>query len=472
MSTSLPDAVAGLSAPRESPLRVTTRDLPAAAESLAATPPPAAPLSTPLSASLPDEVPALVLADGPGDGRAAGTGELLDVLAPTTGERLLRVEDTSPDLARDTATAVAATSRTDWAWLSAEDRARFCFAVSDVLAGHVRALAVTAALTTGRPLAAGFTLDAPAAHAAAFSAAGWADKLEAVGAAHRPGGGVVVLLTTWRTSAADALSAVVAALATGCGVVLRARPAAAATARQLVRLFEEAGLPPGLVRSAPGADAAADAALWSHPDLVAVRADGSADDLRGVGVALARRGTPLLHRVDAPHVDVVLTGADLEEVATALVEAAIGGAHERPGGSRVLAERTVVDALVARAAPVVARLRTGHPLDRATAVGPVPTPHLARAAREVLDATAGLPAGLPPGGWWAPPGVATVGRHSAWPPPGPVVGVRSIRSAADALPHLAGAGSVTVWGGELGTEVPAPPDPRRDALDLVRACRG
>nr|WP_246314798.1 aldehyde dehydrogenase family protein [Kineococcus aurantiacus] len=446
-------------------MRVTTLDLPAADESLAAVPAP-----TP---ALPAEVPELVLADGPDgpDGSAPATGDLLDVLAPTTGERLLRVQDTGPDLARDIASAVAATSASDWAWLSPEDRARFLFAVADVLADHVRALAVTAALTTGRPLAAGFTRDAPAAHAAAFSAAGWADKLPAVGAAHRPGGGVVVVLATWRTSTADALSAIVAALATGCGVVLRARPAAAATARQLVRLAEEAGLPPGLVRAAPGADAAADAVLWSHDALVAVRADGSADDLRRVGVALAHRGTPLLQRLDAPHVDVVLAGADLEQVSTALVEASAGGAHQRPGGSRVLVARSVADALTARTAPVVARLRTGHPLDRATVVGPVPTPHLARAAREVLDSTDGLPAGLPPGGWWAPPGLATVGRHSAWPPPGPVLGVRSIRSPADALPHLAGAGSVTVWGGELGAEVPAPPDPRRDALDLVRACR-
>ncbi|WP_432561855.1 aldehyde dehydrogenase family protein [Kineococcus sp. SYSU DK003] len=449
---------------------MTTLDLPAAADSLAAV---SQPDPGPFP-SLPDEVPAVVLADGPAghaDGRGPVPGELLDVLAPTTGERLLQVEDTGPELVGDIASAVAATSRSDWAWLSPEDRARFLFAVADVLADHVRALAVTAALTTGRPLAAGFTVDAPAAHAAAFSAAGWADKLPAVGAAHRPGGGVVAVLTTWRTSTADALSAVVAALVTGCGVVLRARPAAAASARQIVRLVEEAGVPAGLVRSAPGADAAADAALWSHPELVAVRADGSVEDLRGVGVALAHSGTPLLQRVDAPHVDVVLPSADLEAVAAALVEAAVGGAHERPGGSRVLVVRSVADALVARASPVVARLRTGHPLDRATAVGPVPTPHLARAAREVLDATAGLPPGLPEGGWWAPPGMATIGRHSAWPPPGPVLGVRTVRSTEDALNQLAGAGSVTVWGGELGAEVPAPPDPRRDALDLLRACR-
>jgi aldehyde dehydrogenase (NAD+) len=461
----------GLGAPRESPLRVSTAGLafPTGLRMTTGSPTgPSTPRSGEPSTELPDVVPDLVVADGPVGG--SGTGPLLEVLTPTTGERLLSVEDTPPDLVQRIVSDTAATSRSDWAWLSAEDRARFLFAIADVLADHVRALAVTAALTTGRPVAAGYTLDAPAAHAAAFSAAGWADKLEAVGAAHRPGGGVVGVLTTWRTSTADALTAIVAGLATGCGVVLRARPAAAASARQLVRLVEEAGVPHGLVRIAPGADQATDARLWAHEELVAVRADGSLDDLRSVGIALAHAGTPLLQRLDAPHVDVVLPEADLEEVTAALVAASVGGAHERPGGSRVVVARTVADALVARVAPVVARLRTGHPLDRATAVGPVPSPHLARAGHEALDSA--LPSGLPEAGWWTPPGVVTLGRHSAWPPPGPVLGVRTIRSPADVLPHLGGAGSVTVWGGSLGTDVPAPPDPRRDALDLLRACRG
>lgn len=419
-----------------------------------------------------EAVPAVVLADDAARGTAIPTGPLLDVLAPATGEHLLTVEDTAPDLLRLVVSAAAATSRTDWAWLSAEDRARYLFTIADVLAGHVRALATTAALTTGRPLAAGLAHDGPAALAAAFSAAGWADKLPAVGAAHRPGGGAVAVLTTWRTSPADALTAVVAALATGCGVVLRARPAVAAGAEQLVRLVEEAGLPSGLVRLAPGADTAADARLWAHEELVAVRADGSPDDLRAVGTALAHAGTPLLRRVDAPHVDVVLPAADLDAVAGALVAAAAGGAHERPGGSRVVVARSVADALTARVAPLLARLRTGDPLDPATVVGPQPTPHLARAARDALAGALAPPAGLPEGGWWSPPGVVTVGRHSAWPPPGPVLGVRTVRTGADALAHLAGAGSVTVRGGTLGTDAPAAGDPRHDALDLLRACRG
>ena len=407
----------------------------------------------------------------PGTVRATGadaSAPVIDVHAPATGELLLRVEDTPPEALQRNLAHVAEVSRADWAWLSGEDRARHLYTVADVLTDHLRPLAVTAALTTGRPLGAGLAADGPAARAAAFSCAGWADKLEVAGARPRPGGGVVAVVTTWRSSTADVLTAVLAGLATGCGVVLRPRPAAAASAERLLRVLVEAGLPDGLVQTVPGADVAADEALWNHEALVAVRADGSPEDLRGVGVALAARGTPLLARTDRPAVDVVLAGADLEAVTTHLLAAVAGGAHERPGGSRVLAVRPVAGALMALLDRRVGRLRAGDPLERATVVGPVPTPHLAAAAREAGTALATLPAG----GWWVPPAVAAAGRHSPWPAPGPVLGVRTVRSAADVPAHLDGAGSVTVWGGELGVDVPARPDRRRDALELLRACRG
>ncbi len=414
---------------------------------------------------LPAELPDVVRASG-----SDGSAPLLEVRSPTSGERLLDVEDTTPEAVEDVVAAVAAVSRADWAWLSGEDRARHLFAVADVLAAHVRPLAVTAALGTGRPVAAGLSVDGPAAHAAAFSAAGWADKLAEAGARPRPGGGVVVVPTTWRTAAADALGAVVAGLATGCGVLLRPRPAAAAGAARLAALLQEAGLPPGLVATAPGADAATDARLWAHRELVAVRADGCAEDLRALALALAPAGVPLVGRTDGPAVHVVLAGADLAAVLPVLLAAVAGGAHEHPGGTRVLVARGLADALVRRLTPAVRRLRVGDPLERATAVGPLPSPHLALAAREAAGAP--VPDGLPEQGWWSPPALVRVGRHSPWPPPGPVLGVRGVRSAADVPAHLAGAGSVRVWGGELGAEAPAPPEHRREALELLRACRG
>ncbi|WP_337060129.1 aldehyde dehydrogenase family protein [Kineococcus sp. G2] len=414
-----------------------------------------------------------------------GTSPRTDVTAPATGERLLAVADTAHDVLTRLLERVVAVSRAEWAWLSGEDRARHLFTLADVLAEHVHPLAVTRALTTGRPVAAGLAVDGPRLLDAAFSTAGWADKLDALDA--RPAtGGAVAVLTTWRSAPAAVLTAVVAGLAAGAGVLLRPDAQSAPVAERVVRACADAGLPDGLVASAPGRDPVADAVLWEADGLLAVRADGTAEQLRELALDLADRGTPLVADRDTTAVDVVLAGADLDAVLPALLAGLADGAHGRPGGSRVLVVEPLAEAVVARLDAAAAVLPVGDPLERTTRVGPCPSPEVARAAAAVAGAAA-LPPGLPSGGWWAAPAVVATGRRTLPPPPGPVLGVRTVRDGVDPRTLLAEATAVTVWGPSgperrgwlagahrerLGLDAPAGPDARLDARLLLRACRG
>ncbi|WP_432483625.1 aldehyde dehydrogenase family protein [Kineococcus esterisolvens] len=413
-----------------------------------------------------------------------GTSPRVDVPRPATGERLLAVADTSHEVLSRVLEGVVAASRAEWAWLSGEDRARHLFTLADVLADHVHPLAVTRALTTGRPVAAGLAADGPQLLDAAFSTAGWADKLDALGA--EPGtGGAVAVLATWRSGPAALVTAVAAALAAGAGALLRPDPQSAATAERLVRACSDAGLPAGLVATAPGCDPVADAVLWEAEGLLAVRADGTAERLHELALDLADRGTPLVADHGTTAVDVVLEGADLDAVVPALLAGLTDGAHTRPGGSRVLVVEPLAEALVARLDAGAAALRPGDPLDRTTRVGPCPTPAVARAAAAV--AGGGTPPGLPAGGWWAAPAVVATGRRTLPPPPGPVLGVRTVRAGTDPRTLLEEATAVTVWGPSgperrgwlagahrerLGLDSPAGPDARLDAQLLLRACGG
>jgi len=408
--------------------------------------PPRRRLEDPAAAGL----PALCRATGSdGDEPAAGAGAAHELLDPATGALLTRVSETSPAAAAALLARTAASARADWAWLSGEDRARHLYALATVLEAAVRPLAVTAALVAGRPVRDGLDVDGPALLDATFSAAGWADKLAAAGVRARPGG-VVVVVATWRTPAADLLAATATALALGCGVLLRARPAAAPAALLVARACAEAGLPAGLVGVAPGADAAADAALWDAGDLAGVVAGGPAPELRELALDLADRGTPLVAQPDPAGVDVLLPGADLPAAVAAVLRAVAGGAWRRPGGSRVLVAEALAAEVLARLTEGAAALRVGHPLDRATDVGPCPSAELARAAASARTRPAAVPADLPEGGWWALPGVLVTGPRSAPPPPGPLVGVRTLRSEAEVPALLAGADEVIVWGGRSG----------------------
>jgi len=218
----------------------------------------------------------------------------------------------------------------------------------------------------------------------------------------------------------------------------------------VARACAEAGLPADLVGVAPGADAEADAALWDAGDLAGVVAGGDAEALRELALDLADRGTPLVAQPDPAGVDVVLAGADLGAACAAVLRAVADGAWRRPGGSRVLVAEALAAEVLARLTEGAAGLRVGHPLDRATDVGPCPSPELARAAASARTRPAAVPADLPEGGWWALPAVLVTGPRTAPPPPGPLVGVRTLRGEAEVPALLAGAGEVTVWGGRNG----------------------
>ncbi|WP_432496587.1 aldehyde dehydrogenase family protein [Kineococcus gypseus] len=407
------------------------------------------------------------------------------VAQPATGEHLLDVADTGHEVLSAVLARAVATSRAEWAWLSGEDRARHLFTLADVLAEHAHPLAVTCALSTGRPVAAGLAVDGPRLLDAAFSTAGWADKLDVLGAGASTGGAVAVL-TSWRSAPAAVVTAVAAALAAGAGVLLRPDAQAAPVAERVVRACADAGLPPGLVASAPGGDPVADAVLWEGEGLLAVRADGDARRLRELALDLADRGTPLVADPGTTAVDVVLEGADLAQVVPALLAGLADGAQARPGGSRALVVEPLAEELVARLDAGAAALRVGDPLERSVRVGPCPRPEVARAAAAVAGGAV-LPLGLPRGGWWAPPAVVATGRRTLPPPPGPVLGVRTVRAGTDPRTLLEGATAVTVWGPagperrgwlagatreRLGLDAPAGPDARLDARLLLRACRG
>ncbi|PPK97683.1 acyl-CoA reductase-like NAD-dependent aldehyde dehydrogenase [Kineococcus xinjiangensis] len=379
-------------------------------------------------------------------GPAATGGPVSPLPDPVTGSVLAEVAEALPaDVERGLDAAARARDEA-WAWAGSADRARHLLALVDALATEVRPLAATDALTRGRPAALALA-EAEQLPDRAFSAAGWADKLDWAplgGAAV----GLVAVLAGWRTSPAALVVTAVAALACGNAVLLRPRPPAAPLAHRLAEAAERAGLPAGLVTVLPGSAAEADAALLRG--VGAVRAGGRAEELRALRVAMAERGAVLSADPDALTAEVVLPAADLGEVLPALTAALREGAAGRPGGTLVLAPQAVLDELAPALQEAADGLRLGDPLDRATDVGPCPSPELAADAVAALGAR--VPRTVPLGGWWCPPGVLRqAGRRPALPPPGPVVALRSAPSTAAAAADLArygaaGAVEVRVWG--------------------------
>jgi malonate-semialdehyde dehydrogenase (acetylating)/methylmalonate-semialdehyde dehydrogenase len=163
------------------------------------------------------------------------------------------------------------------------------------------------------------------------------------------------------------------AIACGNAFVLKPSEKVPSTALRLARIFQEAGLPDGVLNVVPG-DAEAVDAILSHPGVSAVSFVGSTPVARHVYETAARHGKRVQALGGAKNHAVVLPDADLEFAADALIGAGYGSAGERCMAiSAVVAVGEAGDPLVARLAEKAAALPVG-PGDRpGVEMGPLVT---------------------------------------------------------------------------------------------------
>ena len=163
------------------------------------------------------------------------------------------------------------------------------------------------------------------------------------------------------------------AIACGNSFVLKPSERDPSAGVRLARLFEEAGLPPGVLNVVHGDKVAVDA-LLADPRVAAVSFVGSTP----VAEAVYRAGTAAGKRVQAlggakNHL-VVMPDADLDQAVEALVGAAYGSVGERCMAISVaVAVGPVADPLVEKLARRASSLRIGAGADERAEMGPLVT---------------------------------------------------------------------------------------------------
>jgi len=260
---------------------------------------------------------------------------------------------------------------------------------------------------------------------------------------YRRPAGVVAVISPWRFPLQLANRSVAPALAAGNAVVLKpASDTPVAGGLLLARIYQEAGLPPGLLSVVIGSGDVIGDAMARHPLSQVISFCGSA----ATGRALARQ-TGLKRLVlgfGGPGPLVILADADLGRA----VDAALFGSVVRPGQVCLMASRLVVDRKVyheftERLVTAAGCLRAGDPAAEDTDVGPLINAgqlsliqdRLERAraggARQVLGGAPSGPAGLvlPPHVLLARSDLAAAREESC----GPVITVIRVRDEQDAL---------------------------------------
>ncbi|MGI8411756.1 MAG: aldehyde dehydrogenase family protein [Solirubrobacteraceae bacterium] len=208
--------------------------------------------------------------------------------------------------------------------------------------------------------------------------------------------GVIGVISPWNFPWSIPFGEVALALMAGNGVVLKPASLTPLIGERIVRVFERAGLPEGLLRiiHGPGTGAA-----LVKSGVAKVFFTGSVQTGRGVGEACAHRLKGSVLELGGKDPMIVLADANLEHaVACALWGGFANAGQSCSGIERVYVMREVSERFIARVIACAARLRIGDPISWDTEVGPMVCAEQFELVRELVDDAVAAGAGLRCGG--------------------------------------------------------------------------
>lgn len=186
--------------------------------------------------------------------------------------------------------------------------------------------------------------------------------------------GPVGVITPWNTPFMLSTWKIAPALAAGCTVVHKPAEDSPLTARLLVEIAEEAGLPPGVLNTVNGYGHDAGKALCEHPAIKAIAFVGESR----TGSLITKQGADTLKRnhleLGGKNPVIVFDDADLDRALDAVIFMIFSINGERcTSSSRLFIQDTIRADFEAKLIARINNIKVGHPLDPATEIGPLVT---------------------------------------------------------------------------------------------------
>jgi benzaldehyde dehydrogenase (NAD) len=305
-------------------------------------------------------------------------GAAIDVLEPSSGATLTSVGNASAKDIRKAAAEARAAQR-DWAATPYEKRAAILRKAARVLEDNQEELIPWIARETGGiPAKAGFEIHVVSeilyrSSAMCTEPQGLVLPSDPgrISLARRIPRGVIGIISPFNFPLILSMRAVAPALAVGNAVVLKPDPRTPLTGGFIIaRLFEEAGLPKGVLHVLPGGIEAGEA-VCTDPDIAMVSFTGSSAAGRRVGELAGKHLKKVQLELGGKNGVIVLEDADLDSAASAIAF----GAWFHQGQicmttGRILAQEKIAAALTAKLVEKANHLPVGDPLGQ-VALGPI-----------------------------------------------------------------------------------------------------
>ena len=332
-----------------------------------------------------------------------------------------------------------------WSKMTGRDRGKYLFRVARILQEKARELAVLESMDGGKPIKESRDFDLPMAAAHFFHHAGWADKLSYAfpGRTPRPLG-VAAQIIPWNFQVLMAAWKIAPALACGNTVVLKPAETTSITALRLAGIFQEAGLPDGVVNIVTGPGETG-AALARHPGVNKIAFTGSTEVGKVIAGACAGTDRRLTLELGGKAANIIMEDASLDQA----IEGVVSGIYFNQGhvccaGSRLFVQEGIYRTVIHKLRDRIQTLRVGNPLDKNTDIGAINSRAQLEKIRGLVQS--GVDEGarieqsacrLPGKGFWYPPTFLTnvtlshrVAQEEIF---GPVLSVLTFRTPEEAI---------------------------------------
>jgi succinate-semialdehyde dehydrogenase / glutarate-semialdehyde dehydrogenase len=319
------------------------------------------------------------------------------VVNPATGETIGRVAHASrADLER----AVESTQRGFRAWknTSAYERAKVLRKAAALLRERSEAIAQKLTLEQGKPLfEARYELGSSADYFEWFAEEG----RRVYGRVIPPRNpavqqlvkkdpiGPVAAFSPWNFPAITPSRKIGAALAAGCSIVIKPGEECPATAVEIARALQEAGLPPGVLNVVFGEPSEISEFLIKSPVIRKVSFTGSVPVGRHLSAMAGQALKPITLELGGHAPVIVCEDADLDKTAQILAAGKFRGTGQIClSPTRIMVQRSVYEAFLRKFVEATRALKVGSGLDPETKVGPLSNERRIKAIGDmVADAT-------------------------------------------------------------------------------------
>ncbi|WP_316570006.1 aldehyde dehydrogenase family protein [Neobacillus sp. YIM B06451] len=299
---------------------------------------------------------------------------------PATGEVLGEVAKSGPEDV-DRAVAAAKRAQKEWRLVPAPERAEILYEVARILKEKKEYLAEILTSEMGKVIAEARG-EVQEAIDMAYYMAGEGRRLfgdtvpselrNKFAMSVRVPVGIAGLITPWNFPIAIASWKSLPALVSGNAVVWKPATETPFMAAEFAKIYDEAGLPKGLLNVVFGNGSVVGNALVEHPDVDIISFTGSNE----VGKAINGRAGSLLKRTSlemgGKNAVTVLEDADIDLAVDGIVWSAFGTAGQRcTACSRIIVHESVKEELESKLLARIRALKVGNGLDETVDVGPV-----------------------------------------------------------------------------------------------------